>query len=231
VFYEVGLALHYRDPDLLPQYARSFGLGEPTRLRGLGVEEVGFPEESGGLVPDDDWKSQAQGQPWTPADSVHMAIGQGYVLATPLQIAVLVGAVANGGVLYRPQLVLKIGETPHASEQHFAPEKAGHTPVGSDQLAIIRDGLWGVANRDYGTARWVFKDFAVPVAGKTGTAENPGGLPHAWFAGYAPADDPKIAVSVLVENAGEGTVAAAPIFRSLVAEYLGLDEEDQEPSP
>jgi penicillin-binding protein 2 len=116
-------------------------------------------------------------------------------------------------------------------KQFFAPEPVGSVPVVPEHLAVIRDGLWGVANRDYGTARWVFKDFDVPVAGKTGTAENPGGRPHAWFAGYAPADDPQIAISVLVENSGEGSVAAAPIFRSLVEAFLQIGDEDERLSP
>jgi len=222
VFYDVGMALHSRDPAILPQYARSFGLGRSTDVQGLGSSD----EEAEGLSPDDEWKTRTHGQPWTVADSVHMAIGQGYVLVTPIQIAVLVSAVANGGIVYRPQLVWKIGGTPELEEQFFAPEAVGRVSVKPEHLAIIRDGLWGVANRDFGTARWVFKDSDVVVAGKTGTGENPGGRPHAWFAGYAPADDPQIAIAVLVENGGEGSVVAAPIFRSLVEAFLQIGDEE-----
>jgi penicillin-binding protein 2 len=231
VFYEVGITLHHRDPAILPRYARTFGLGRSTEVQGLGSPQGSSGEEAEGLIPDDEWKLRTHEQPWTVADSVHMVIGQGYVLVTPIQIAVLVGAVANGGTLYRPQLVWKVGGTPEVEEQFFAPEAVGRVSVTPEHLAVIRDGLWGVANRDYGTARWVFKDFEVAVAGKTGTGENPGGRPHAWFAGYAPADDPQIAIAVLVENSGEGSVAAAPIFRSLVETFLQIEDADMQPSP
>jgi len=231
VFYEVGLTLHQRDPAILPQYARHFGLGQATGVQGLANLQASSGGEAEGLVPDDEWKQETWGMPWTVADSVHMAIGQGYVLVTPIQIAVLISAVANGGVLYQPQLVWKVGSTPEIEEQSFAPEARGRLPMPTDQLAAIRDGLWGVANRDFGTARWVFEDFEVPVAGKTGTAETPSGAPHAWFAGYAPADNPQIAIAVLVENSGEGSVAAAPVFRSLVETFLQIGNQEEQPSP
>jgi penicillin-binding protein 2 len=231
VFYEVGMALDTRDPGILPQYARAFGLGEPTGVQGLAGLPAGAGGEASGLVPDGQWKQETWGMAWRTADSVHMAIGQGYVLVTPIQIAVLMGAVANGGTLYEPQLVWKIGGTPEIAEQSLAPSVRGKLPVSAEHLAVIRDALWGVANRDFGTAYWVFQDFEVAVAGKTGTAENPGGAPHAWFAGYAPADDPQIAIAVLVENSGEGTVAAAPIFRSLVETFLHITDEEAQPSP
>jgi len=220
VFYEVGLALHQWDPATLPQYARRFGLGRPTGVQGLDEEE--------GLVPDEEWKEQRWEEAWTAGDSVNLVIGQGYLLVTPIHMAVLISAVANGGILYRPQLVGNVGGTPEVPEQFFAPETRGRLPLTPEHLATIREGLWGVANRDSGTAVWVFKGFEVRVAGKTGTAENPGGRPHAWFVGYAPADDPQIAIAVVVENGGEGSVAAAPIFRSLVETFL--HEEDQDAS-
>ena len=235
VFYEVGLALHQRDPAILPQYARYFGLGQPTGVQGLPVpwtsdglagHQPSSGDEEGGLVPDEEWKGQRWGEAWTAGDSVNMAIGQGYLLVTPIQMAVLISAVANGGILYQPQLVWKIGGTPELPEQFLAPEIRGSLPVTPEHLAAIREGLWGVANRDAGTAAWVFKDFETPVAGKTGTAENPGDSPHAWFVGYAPADDPQIAIAVVVENSGEGSVAAAPIFRSLVEVFLQKEDDD-----
>ena len=225
VFYEVGQALHQRDPNILPRYARGFGLGQSTGVQGLGEAGAG---ELDGLVPDDNWKTQTYGQSWTVADSVHIAIGQGYLLVTPIQMAVLISAVANGGTLYRPQLVWKIGGTPEMPEQAFTPEVQGEVPVTAEHLAAVREALWGVANEERGTARWVFKDFEIEVAGKTGTAEDPGDRSHAWFVGYAPADDPKIAIAILVENSGEGSVAAAPIFRSLVETFLV--EEIPEPA-
>jgi len=223
VFYEVSLALHQRDPMILPQYARRFGLGRLTGVQGLDEEE--------GLVPDEEWKEQRWGEVWRAGDSVNLAIGQGDLLVTPIQMAVLISAVANGGTLYRPQLVWKVGGTPELPEQPFAPDARGRLPLTPEHLEAIREGLWGVANQDAGTAYWVFKGFEIPVAGKTGTAENPGGRPHAWFVGYAPADDPQIAIAVVVENGGEGSVAAAPIFRSLVETFLQKKDQGASHSP
>jgi len=223
VFYEVGKALYGVDPGLLSRYARGFGLGKPTEVLGLSAGE-----EAGGLVPDGEWKRGVLGQEWTVADSVHMAIGQGYLLVTPIQMAVLIGAVANGGTLYRPQLVWKVGGRPGVEDQYFGAEAVGKLPVSQEHLAAIREALRGVANQKRGTAYWIFRDCDIPVAGKTGTAENPSGAPHAWFIGYAPADEPQIAIAVVVENGGEGTVAAAPIFRALVEAFF--QSADQEAS-
>lgn len=213
VFYEIGLRLHQQDPNILLSYARRFGLGQPTGLVGL--------EEEAGLVPDDAWKRKTLGEGWAPGDSVNLAIGQGYLLATPLQIAVLIAAVGNGGTLYQPQIVQKISGTKDAPERVFTPEVRGTLPVTPEHLAAIREGLRRVVSDRRGTAHRTFKGCPIPVAGKTGTAENPGGKPHAWFAGYAPADDPKIAIAVIIENAGEGGKVAAPIFRALVEAFLG----------
>jgi len=216
VFYEIGLRLHQRDPDLLLSYARRFGLGQPTGLVGL--------DEEAGLVPDDAWKRKNLGEASTPGDSVNLAIGQGYLLATPLQMVVLISAVGNGGTLYRPQIVQRISGTQNTPEHTFAPETRGTLPVTPEHLVAIREGLRGVVSDRRGTARQAFEGCPLSVAGKTGTAENPGGEPHAWFAGYAPADDPKIAIAVVVENAGGGAKVAAPIFRTLVEAFLGAGE-------
>lgn len=213
VFYDIGLRLHQQDPNILLSYARQFGLGRPTGLVGL--------EEEAGLVPDNAWKLKTLGEGWALGDSVNLAIGQGYLLATPLQIAVLIAAVGNGGILYQPQIVQKISGTKDAPERVFTPEVRGTLPVTPEHLAVIREGLRHVVSDRQGTAHHAFEDCPIPVAGKTGTAENPGGKPHAWFAGYAPADDPKIAIVVIIENAGEGGKVAAPIFRALVEAFLG----------
>jgi penicillin-binding protein 2 len=147
------------------------------------------------------------------------------VLATPLQIAQMMAAVRNGGTLYRPQVVLKV--TPPGGEPlwAFQPITNGQLPVDTDQLQALRDGLDGVVQFDRGTAHFIFPNPEVPVAGKTGTAEDPGsgGEPHAWFAGYTEAnrtDKPDIAMVVMVENQGEGSDFAAPIFRRLVEVYF-----------
>jgi penicillin-binding protein 2 len=219
VFYQVGLALHERDPDILPSYIRGFGLGRPTGLVEL--------NEEGGLAPDDAWKQEKLGQNWRPGDTVNMAIGQGYLLVTPLQMAVLVGAVGNGGTLYRPRVVHRVSGAQDMPEQVFTPETRGTLPIGPEHLTTIREAMRRVAGDEMGTAHYAFRDLPFSVAGKTGTAENPSGTPHAWFVGYAPADEPEIAMAVIVEHAGQGTAAAAPRFRALAEIFLG----DKVPAP
>ncbi|RME12758.1 MAG: penicillin-binding protein 2 [Ardenticatenia bacterium] len=214
VFYEVGLAAYNRDPNLLQTYARRFGLGALT-----GVEL----DESAGLVPDNEWKVSVQGVGWTPGDSVNMAIGQGFLLTTPLQIARMMAAIANGGTLYRPQIIVSAedptGERPPLT---FEPQVDGTLDLAPEHLQAIRDALLRVTQPPRGTASHIFRDFPVPVAGKTGTAEAPGVAPHAWFAAYAPAPTPEIAVVAMAENAGEGSGVAAPMVREVLAHYFGV---------
>jgi len=216
-FYAVGLALDGIDPNILPTFGRAFGLGVPT-----GLQEI--PEFSG-LMPDPEWKQAAYGEAWWPGDSVNLAIGQGYLLVTPLQVARMMAAVANGGTLYRPYVVARIGaggdEYP---EIVFQPEATGSLPVSPEHLQTIREALAGVTTSPIGTAAHRFVGMSIPVAGKTGTAQAPGAesLPHSWFAAYAPADQPEIAVVVMVENAGEGSTVAAPMVRQVVEAYYGL---------
>ena len=222
VFYEVGLRLDQQDSNILRSYARHFGLGEPTGLLGLPSWEDSPGYEEAGLVPDDAWMRKTMGTGWTPGDSVNLAIGQGYLLVTPLQMAVLVSAVANGGTFYKPQIVRRISGAEGNPERFFNPEVRGALPVAPEHLSTIREGLRRVVIDEKGTTRNAFQGSSLSAAGKTGTSENPGGDPHAWFVGYAPFDDPQIAMAVVVENGGEGSVVAAPIFRILAESYLGV---------
>jgi len=215
-FYEIGLNLDRMDPNLLPSYGHRFGFGAP-----LGVE--GLSEEAG-LMPDPAWKRDRLGEAWTPGDSVNLSIGQGYLLVTPLQVADALAAVANGGTRLKPLLVHHVAAPGGESQSFIQPQPLGTLPVSPEHLAVIQDALRGVTSEQGGTARYRFSDLSLPVAGKTGTAENPGETPHAWFAGYAPATDPQIAIAVLVENAGEGAEVAAPIFRRLVEVYYRLPQ-------
>jgi penicillin-binding protein 2 len=218
-FYELGKSLYELDPTLLSRYARLFGLGAPVSL--------GITEEAAGLVPDNDWKVTELGEAWFLGDSVNLAIGQGYILVTPLQVATMVAAVGNGGTLYRPQLVLKVSASSEEPKQVFEPQELGQLPVRPETLSAIQEGLLGAATGPRGTATGAFEGMEVAVAGKTGTAENPDSEPHAWFAGYAPADDPQIAVTVLVENGGEGSKVAAPLFRQVVEAFFALQRGEE----
>jgi penicillin-binding protein 2 len=213
-FYQVGLMLNGVSQDTLPDYARSFGFGAPT-----GIEV----EEEPGLVPDPAWKIQAKGEGWAPGDSVNLAIGQSELQVTPLQTAMMMAAVGNGGTLYRPQVVEMIAADPANPDWSFAPEAVAQLPITADHLSVIQDSLHKVTSAAYGTAYRPFEGFSVPVAGKTGTAESGQEKPHAWFVGYAPADEPEIAIAVVVEHTGEGSTYAAPLWRQVAEAYFGIE--------
>lgn len=213
-FYNAGLLLGQKDPNLLSNFALQFGFGQT----------LGIPiEENPGLIPSPDWMKNNRGQDWRMGDSVNIAIGQGDVLVTPLQIAVMISAVANGGTVYRPHFVDHIGligETPSVT---FQPEVISKVNVSASDLKSIQESMRAVASdANLGTAQYRLGDMQTPVAGKTGTAQVSGteAPPIAWFAGFAPYDDPQIAVVVMVENGGEGSVVAAPIFRRVVEQYM-----------
>jgi penicillin-binding protein 2 len=211
VFYEVGLALHRNDPQLLPNWARAFGLGTPTGILGI--------EESSGVMPDHAWKQTKFNQPLFDGDAVNSAIGQGYVVATPLQLMRMLAAIGNGGRLVRPRLIDRFVGV-DGTEQLFEPEVMGTLPISPENLELIRGSLKAITSGARGTARQAFEGITYTVAGKTGTAESGREKPHAWFVGYAPADTPRVAIAVLLEEAGEGSKEAAPLFRQVVEAFF-----------
>ncbi len=221
-FYQVGLLLNGTDETLLPRFGQAFGLGALTNL---GVEEAP------GQLPDPDWYLQTYGWSWLPGDAVNLAIGQGDLLVTPLQIARLMAAVGNGGTLYQPQVVLQVGDELDWPQQVFDPVAVGSLPASSGTLAIIQAALHDVTAQPAGTAFRAFEGLNLPVAGKTGTAESGREKPHAWFAGYAPSENPEIAIAVVVEHSGEGSTFAAPLFRQVVESYFGLSAPPPESTP
>jgi len=188
----------------LADMARRFGLGRQT-----GIELSG---ESSGLVPDPDWKRERRHQPWYPGDTCQVAIGQGDLLVTPLQAAVEIAVVANGGYRVQPHLVRETGGRAVSVQR----EAVG---LSAETIAALRTGLEMVVER--GTGRSL-EGIGVRVAGKTGTAENPHGKPHAWFIGYAPAEQPRIAVAVLVEGGGHGGSVSAPIAGEVIKAALRI---------
>lgn len=216
VFYELGLALHKQDPQLLPNWAKAFGLGVPTDIIGL-IESVG-------IVPDDAWKQANLNQPLFDGDAVNTAVGQGYLLSTPLQIARVLAAIGNGGYLLRPRVIDRIVGL-DGVERVFEPEVAGTLPLSPEHLSLIRHSLEAVVSGARGTARFAFSNIPYTVAGKTGTAESGQKEPHAWFAGYAPAEAPRVAVTVILEHAGEGSKEAAPLFRKVAEAFFEWEKQ------
>jgi len=188
-------------PERLAEMARRFGLGSAS-----GID---LPEEAEGLVPTPDWKRRTRRESWYPGDTCQMAVGQGDCLVTPLQMALEVAAVANGGDLLQPHVIRRVGEetAPRPAEIR---RSLGLRP---STIAALRAGMEGVVSPG-GTAAGMATD-RYGIAGKTGTAQAPGGPPHAWFGGYAPAQNPTLAVAVVVEHGGGGSAVAAPIARHI----------------
>jgi penicillin-binding protein 2 len=222
-FYQAGLLTGQKDPNIIPTFARQFGFGQS-----LGIQI----DENPGLIPDPNWLKQTRGQEWGLGDSVNIAIGQGDVLATPLQIATMIAAIANDGTVYRPHFVDHIGLIGEAPSITFQPEVIGKVNVSQAHLQTIRESMRAViTDSQLGTAVIPLGDMQIPVAGKTGTAQVSGvnTPPIAWFAGFAPYDKPEIAVVVMVENGGEGSVVAAPIWRRIVERYYNVSFKDWPP--
>ena len=224
-FYDAAYNMDLQDPTFFPSIAKQFGLGSLTNIQGI--------SEDDGLIPDPVWKLNNVGEGWATGDAVNMGIGQGYVQVTPLQMATILGGIANGGTIYQPNLIDRIGAGGGAPEEQIPPQITGQLPLSPEALQTIQNSLFRVASDPIGTATDRFAGLPVPVAGKTGTAEAPPRDPHAWFGGYAPAapytlpsgaviTEPEIAIVVVVENAGEGSAVAAPIFRRIVELYYGI---------
>jgi penicillin-binding protein 2 len=217
-FYEVGLRLGI---DRIAKWSKRFGLGAPT---GLDLDK-----EMPGLVASIAWKKARFHRPWHQGETFSVSIGQGYNLTTPLQMARVVAAVANGGIVYKPYLVEKV-ESPTGEILYQAkPTVQSRLGASPATLEAVRQALVGVVNEEKGTARGARLP-NIQVAGKTGTAQvvaldpdNPKKKKswhredHAWFVAYAPAADPRVAVAVVVEHGGHGGSAAAPLARRVIA--------------
>lgn len=210
-FYHLGKTLGI---ETIAHYARVFGLGQAT-----GIELGG---EKAGLVPDRAWSLAERGHIWFPGETISLAVGQGPLLVTPLQVARMTAVVASDGRLVQPHLV----RGTHA-------EDPAELDLSPDLLDEIRRGLTAVVNDRTGTAYWSGRLRRVEIAGKTGTVQVVGQLSrkepeeipfelrnHAWFVSFAPADDPELVVVVFVEHGGSGAEAAAPIARALYDEYF-----------
>ena len=222
-FYQVGQRLGV---DRLAWYAKAAGLGAPTGIL--------LDQEARGLIPTAAWKKRRTGVPWQEGETLSIAIGQGFNLATPIQMAVLAGAVANGGKRYRPMILNRIQMEDGKIIQESKPKLVGKIPVSRSTLDLVKLGLWRVVNGENGTARGSRLD-DIDISGKTGTTQvisrkEDDPLPeedvpihlraHAWFVAYAPSEKPTIAIAVVVEHGEHGSGAAAPIAKEMIKTYL-----------
>jgi len=224
-FYNLGKRLGV---DRIAAYARAFGLGAP-----LGID---LPREKGGLIPTKQWKLSRFRQAWQAGETISIAIGQGFNLVTPLQLANVYAVLANGGSLYRPRLLKQLESSDGRIVKVYEPEKQAVLSVNPQNIQIINRALWGVVNEKGGTG-YILKRKEQDVCGKTGTAQVIG-LPqdakarkmrqasgdfgdHALFVCFAPYGNPEIVVAVILEHAGHGGSAAAPVARKVIEAYFG----------
>ncbi len=220
-FYNLGLKLGV---DRIHEISDLIGLGRTT-----GID---LPGEKAGLVPSAGWKKKTFGQPWFEGETVSVAIGQGAVWLTPVQLVQLASFVANEGINYKPQIVNRIVSPEGKVIKTFEPVVNVEIKLKKDTIRIVKDGMKGVVNEGSGTAYGSRLEH-VTMSGKTGTAQSVGEKgrnlgDHAWFIAYAPSDNPSIAISVLVEYGGHGSSAAAPIAKAITETMFRENKEIKE---
>src|SRR6266540_2504812 len=221
-FYELGKRLNDKNADLLPNVAKSFGLGKAT--------DIDYVLEAEGTVPSPAWKSQYFANPadkvWNPGDATNLAIGQGFLLATPLQMANYAAALANDGIVWKPRLVLEFRDRAGATQKKYEKAMLGHTASIPTDLSLIRDGMRSVVADADGTAYFPFRGFPVSVAGKSGTAPTPTD-PDGWFIGFASFEQPSIAFAAVLEEFHEtpgnfASQVAGTAVRSVIGVKFGV---------
>jgi penicillin-binding protein 2 len=218
-FYQMGLEVGI---DVLAEEARRFGLGETS---GIGINR-----EQKGIVPNIKWKDQLFKAPWMDGETASVAIGQGYLAATPLQMGRVASAIANGGKVMKPRLVYKAEDPSTGLVSTLPLEQVSDIGVSPENLKQIVSGMDRAVNSIGGTAYWSGRSSKFRIAGKTGTAQvirskrcekvTGNFNDHAWFIAFAPVENPTIAVAVLVEHGGHGGTAAAPIAKKIIETYL-----------
>ncbi len=221
-FYNIGYAFYSRQGEELEDWAKRLGFGHTTGLD--------IPGEAGGLVPTPEWRKKtfttAIDKLWKPGNSINLAIGQGDLQATPLQLAVAYATVANGGYLVKPHFGDKVVDPGGKLVQRLNLAPPRKLDIAPQWIDVVKQGLVDAATSPLGTSYPVFGGYPVKVAGKTGTAEVYQKGDYSWYASFAPASDPKYVVVVMIEQGGHGGTAAAPaarmIYDSLFDVHAGL---------
>ena len=217
-FYQIGYDFYTRKGEVLEDWAKRLGLGHPT-----GID---LPGEVGGLVPTPEWKNAAYTRKtdpkgwqvdrlWKPGDSINLAIGQGNLETTPMQAAVTYAAIANGGYLVTPHVGVKIVDAQGKLVRRLPYTQPRSLGISQQTIGVVQNALHEAATTPNGTSYPVFGGYRVQVAGKTGTAQVAGQGDYAWYASYAPANDPKYVVVVMIQQGGHGGVSAAPAARMI----------------
>jgi len=226
-FYDIGRRLGI---NTLAYYSKAMGLGQKSG--------IGLRNEKPGLVPTTEWKKRRFNAPWFQGENLSVIIGQGFNLATPLQMARLVSAVVNDGVLYKPYLIKQITDADNNVIKTFSPEVIRRLNFKPETLTLIKEALCGVVNEPRGTGRAAQLKNVI-VGGKTGTAQvvtmgnykaKEDDLPykyrdHAWFVAFAPEENPRISVAVIVEHSGHGGSVAAPLAKKVLETYFILEQQ------
>lgn len=203
-FYNIGLRV---GPDPIERLARAFGMGAKT-----GID---LPSESSGLIPGRGWKREAKNTIWYEGDTVNFSIGQGFVTVTPVQAAVMIAAVANGGQVWQPYVLDRVVDSDGRVVRQQQPQARARVDLPPAIFERLRLAMEGVVTT--GTGRGIQRPDLVSGA-KSGTAQNPHGKDHAWFAAYSgrPGEPPSLAVAVCIENGGRGSAAAGPVAREMI---------------
>lgn len=210
-FYEMGYRLGINK---IGEYARMFGMGEKT-----GID---LPGEESGLIASREYKKKVYNtDDWYIVETMDAAIGQGFQLVTPLQMAEMISVVANGGIRYRPHVLQQILDPDGKVVQTIEPEVVKKLNFSPENLNFIREAMHSTTIED-GNAAGILSGFPYRMGAKTGTSENPHGQDHSWFVAYGPQENPEIVVVVIVEQGGYGAVAAGPIVREILDGYFGL---------
>ncbi|MDK8285818.1 penicillin-binding protein 2 [Dialister micraerophilus] len=210
-FYEMGRRTGI---DRLSKMAGEFGLGKKT-----GIDLDG---ESEGNVASEEYKLKVFHQDWYLGETFDASIGQSYTLTTPIQMAMVYSAIANGGVRYKPYVVSRIDNLDGTPMKIFAPVSLGSIPVSKTNLGYISEALRKVMTKE-GTGGFIFNNYPIPIAGKSGTAETNGGE-NGWFIAYAPFDKPEIVVVAFFEHSGFGSQSAAPVVKKMMDAYFHIGD-------